>query len=147
VILVTSGGMYTQRLMAHDPEYKRGAYKGATAYARSKRAQVALTPLFQQRWAEDGISVHVMHPGWADTPGIASSLPVFRKITGPFLRDGESGADTIVWLAATEPPPPGGRFWHDRAERPTHYRKATQESAADRQLMWTWVLDATGIAD
>lgn len=145
VVLVSSGGMYTQKLPVSDPDYRRGSYQGAVAYARSKRMQVALTPLLQQRWAEDGISVHAMHPGWADTPGVASSLPLFRTLTRPVLRDAESGADTVVWLAATEPAPPGGRFWQDRAERPTHYRRATQETDPERDRVWQWVLDATGL--
>lgn len=145
VVLVSSGGMYTQRLPVHDPDYERGAYKGPVAYARSKRMQVALAPLLNQRWSSDGVAVHVMHPGWADTPGVASSLPLFRTLTRPLLRDSESGADTVVWLAATQPAPRGGRFWQDRAERPTHYRKATQETAADRDRMWEWVCDAAGL--
>ncbi len=147
VVLVTSGGMYTQKLPVADPDYRRGEYKGAVAYARSKRMQVALTPLMQQRWAGDEITVQVMHPGWADTPGIASSLPLFRTLTRPILRDSFIGADTIVWLAATEPAPPGGRFWHDRAERPAHYRRATAETEAERHEMWAWVREAAGLAD
>jgi NAD(P)-dependent dehydrogenase (short-subunit alcohol dehydrogenase family) len=145
VVLVSSGGMYTQRLPVQDPDYRRGDYKGAVAYARSKRMQVALTPLMQRRWRADGIAVHAMHPGWADTPGVASSLPVFRAVTGPLLRDAQAGADTVVWLSATQPAPHGGRFWHDRAERGTHYRSSTRESAGDRERMWAWVLDAAGI--
>ncbi len=146
VVLVASGGMYTQRLPVHDPDYRRGEYQGAVAYARSKRMQVALTPLMQERWGSEGIGVYATHPGWVDTPGIAASLPLFRKVVGPLLRDADAGADTVVWLAATQPAPPGGRFWHDRAERPTHYRSATRETAADRKRMWRWVLDAAGIA-
>lgn len=146
VVLVTSGGMYTQRLPVRDPDYERGEYRGTIAYARSKRMQVALAPLMQQRWADAGLGVHVMHPGWADTPGVATSLPVFKKITGPLLRDTEQGADTVVWLAATEPQPEGGKLWMDRAERPAHYRKSTRESAAEREQVWAWVLDAAGLA-
>ena len=146
VILVTSGGMYTQRLPVHDPNYERGEYRGTIAYARSKRKQVALASLMQQRWSDAGLRVHVMHPGWADTPGVASSLPLFRKVTGPLLRDAHQGADTVVWLAATEPQPDGGRLWMDRAERPDHYRRGTRESAAERERVWAWVLDAAGLA-
>jgi len=145
VVLVTSGGMYTQRLPVRDPDYERGEYRGTVAYARSKRMQVALAPLMQRRWSAAGLRVHVMHPGWADTPGVATSLPLFKKITGPLLRDTEQGADTVVWLAATEPQPDGGRLWMDRAERPAHYRKRTRDSAADREQMWAWVLDAAGL--
>jgi NAD(P)-dependent dehydrogenase (short-subunit alcohol dehydrogenase family) len=145
VVLVTSGGMYTQRLPVDDPDYERGSYKGAVAYARSKRMQVALAPLLQERWGRDGTTVHVMHPGWADTPGVASSLPLFRAVTRPILRDAEAGADTIVWLSATEPAPPPARLWMDRAERPTHYRHGTRETAEERDRMWAWVREAIGL--
>ncbi|MET0997355.1 MAG: SDR family NAD(P)-dependent oxidoreductase, partial [Marmoricola sp.] len=49
VILVTSGGMYGQRLRADDPEFLSGEYSGTTAYARSKRAQVELLPALADR--------------------------------------------------------------------------------------------------
>lgn len=145
VALVSSGGMYTQRLPADDPDFERGRYHGTVAYARSKRMQVALAPAMQERWSTAGVAVHVMHPGWADTPGVASSLPAFRAVTRPLLRDAEAGADTVVWLAATEPPPPGGRFWMDRHERPVHYRRATRETAEERATAWAWVRAATGL--
>jgi len=145
VVVVSSGGMYAQKLPADDPEFRRGKYGGTSAYARTKRMQVALTPLLQERWAGDGIAVHVMHPGWADTPGVVTSLPGFHKVMGPLLRNAEQGADTVVWLAATEPAPPGGRFWHDRATRPEHYLPSTRESAADRTQLLDYVLDALSL--
>ncbi|MCZ4498380.1 MAG: dehydrogenase/reductase [Marmoricola sp.] len=146
VVLVASGGMYAQELPVDDPEFVRGRYSGTAAYARSKRMQVSLAPLLAERWAADGIAVYAMHPGWADTPGVASSLPVFRILTKPILRDAEAGADTIVWLAATEPRPESTGFWHDRVARPEHYRDATRESDEDRRTLWAWVASAVGIA-
>ncbi|MGN6250349.1 MAG: SDR family NAD(P)-dependent oxidoreductase [Marmoricola sp.] len=145
VVLVSSGGMYTQRLDPDDPEYRDAPYRKATAYARSKRMQVALTPVLQDRWAAAGVAVHAMHPGWADTPGVAQALPVFRAVTGPLLRTAEAGADTAVWLVATEPSPRGGRFWQDRRPRPTHYRSRTREAAGDRARLWRWVVEQTGL--
>ncbi|NYD43316.1 SDR family NAD(P)-dependent oxidoreductase [Nocardioides panaciterrulae] len=139
VVLVTSGGMYAQRLRADDPEYLQGDYSPTTAYARSKRAQVELLPVLDQRWAPEGISVHATHPGWADTPGVVDSLPTFHRLTGPLLRDAGGGADTTVWLAATEPVPTGGRLWHDRRARPTHLLPRTRSGDAERAELWEWV--------
>src|SRR3954452_12317195 len=98
VVFVTSGGMYSQSLAVDDPEYREGEFSGVTAYARAKRMQVVLA----QRWAEElggsgedggstGTSVHVMHPGWVDTPGVRDSLPRFRMLTRPILRAPEEG--------------------------------------------------------
>jgi dehydrogenase/reductase SDR family protein 12 len=145
VVLVSSGGMYTAPLAADDPEYRLGTYAGAQAYARTKRMQVALGPLMQERWAADGIAVHTMHPGWVDTPGIVTSLPAFHTVMGPLLRDAGTGADTVVWLAATEPPPGGGQFWQDRTPRPEHYLRRTRYSSVDLDRVWAYVLAAAGL--
>jgi NAD(P)-dependent dehydrogenase (short-subunit alcohol dehydrogenase family) len=139
VVLVTSGGMYGQKLRPDDPEYRKGEYSGTTAYARSKRAQVELLPVLAERWQGDGITVNAMHPGWADTPGVVDSLPTFHKVTGPLLRDAYGGADTTVWLAATDPAPEGGLLWHDRRPRNPHLVARTRTGEAERDAMWAWV--------
>lgn len=145
VIFVSSGGMYAQALRADDPDYLTGDYAPTTAYARSKRMQVELLPLLADRWSVGGIHTSVMHPGWADTPGVQDSLPTFRKLTSRILRDDAEGADTTVWLAAVEPPPPSGRFWHDRAERPTHLLPRTRPTEAAREQAWSWLRKSLGL--
>ena len=145
VILMSSGGMYTQSLPADDPEYLDEPYSGATAYARTKRMQVALTPILARHWADDGVRVYAMHPGWSDTPGVAASLPAFRALTGPLLRTPEQGADTAVWLAATEPSPPSGGFWHDRRPRPEHYLPLTRHGERERERLWRYCAYSVGI--
>ncbi len=145
VIVVSSGGMYTQRLAAADPEYRAGGYRGATAYARTKRMQVAFTPLLAERLSGDNASVYSMHPGWADTPGIVGSLPGFSRFLRPLLRTAVQGADTAVWLAATDPTPASGLFWHDRRPRPDQLLPWTGYSRAELDGLWRYCLDATGI--
>jgi NAD(P)-dependent dehydrogenase (short-subunit alcohol dehydrogenase family) len=145
VVLVSSGGMYGQPLRADDPGYTTGDYSPTTSYARSKRWQVEMAPLLGERWAADGITVATMHPGWADTPGVQESLPTFRRITRPVLRDDAQGADTSVWLTAVEPAPLTGRFWHDRVERPTHLLPTTRASEGDRTRAWAWLREAAGL--
>jgi NAD(P)-dependent dehydrogenase (short-subunit alcohol dehydrogenase family) len=137
VINVSSGGMYTQRLHVEDLQSTGESFDGATVYARTKRAQVILTELWAQRLAGSGVVVHAMHSGWVDTPGVASSLPRFHRLTGPLLRSPEQGADTIVWLgAAVEPGESSGGFWHDRRRRPTHRVPWTREAPEDRERLW-----------
>ncbi len=145
VVLVTSGGMYGQRLRADDPEYLKGEYSGTTAYARSKRAQVELLPTLAGRWAASGILVYATHPGWADTPGIVDSLPTFHKLTAPLLRDAAGGAETTVWLAAEQPAPRSAQLWHDRRARPTHMLRRTRTGEAERRELWAWCLDVTAL--
>lgn len=137
VLFVTSGGMYGQRLVEDDLEYERGDYSPTTAYARSKRLQVELLPLLQLRWAP--ASVYATHPGWADTPGVQTSLPRFRRVMRPVLRDADGGAETTVWLAATEPAPEGGTLWHDRRQRPFHLLPTTRPRPGAVDDAWAWV--------
>jgi NAD(P)-dependent dehydrogenase (short-subunit alcohol dehydrogenase family) len=145
IINVSSGGMYTQRVRVRDLQSTRGEYKGSIAYARAKRGQVILTELWAEQLAGRGVVVHAMHPGWADTPGVEKSLPVFRKITKPFLRTPEQGADTIVWLAASdEAAETSGNFWLDRRPRPTHRLKSTVEAVDDRHGLWDALNDLAG---
>ncbi len=143
VVLVTSGGMYTQALRDDDPEYLKGDYSPTTAYARSKRAQVELLGVLQERWT--GVNVYSTHPGWADTPGVQESLPTFRKLTRPILRDAAGGAETTVWLTAVEPAPTGGELWHDRRTRPTSLRRKTVPTEEQRRRIWDWARDAAGL--
>ena len=137
IINVSSGGMYTQRIRVKDLQMERGRYDGTVAYARTKRAQVILTEIWAERLRDRGIVVHSMHPGWADTPGVSDSLPIFYKLTKPFLRTPEQGADTIVWLCASpEAARTTGLFWHDRKPRPTHRSKGTRETPDERKALW-----------
>lgn len=142
VVTVASGGMYSQTLDPDQLQMDPEDYDGVTAYARAKRAQVALNAEWARRYP-DGPVFSAMHPGWADTPGVAHSLPTFRKVTRPILRTSDQGADTVLWLAATDVP--SGRFWLDRAERDTMRLPwhAYDQSAVDRT--WEMVAADAGV--
>jgi dehydrogenase/reductase SDR family member 12 len=143
VLWVASGGMYSEALDVHALGMRPADYDGVTAYARAKRAQVTLAELMAARYQEDNIRVHSMHPGWADTPGVARSLPMFRALLGPLLRSPEEGSDTLVWLAASDGAPLGenGKFWHDRAPRAIHRMGKTKRSdtAAERSKLMAYL--------
>ena len=147
VVAVTSGGMYAQRLPLDDLQFELGEYQGARAYARAKRAQVALVREWARRLRERGVVVNAMHPGWADTPGLEASLPGFRSLVGGLLRSPAEGADTIVWLAAApEARAVTGRLFLDRRVRPFDRVPSTRLSAADRRDLWDQVVALSGRA-
>ena len=145
VIFVSSGGMYAQRLSLDDLQWTQRPFDGVTAYAQTKRMQVILTELLARRWARAGIAAHAMHPGWADTPSVRSSIPRFWQVMRQRLRTPEEGADTIVWLAVA-PALPSGRFWFDRAPQPTHLLPFTTERPRDRARLWHMCTRLAGLA-
>lgn len=140
VVNVVSGGMYSQPLEVDKLEASPDGYGGATAYARCKRALTVVTEEWAKDWSDDGIIVNSMHPGWADTPGVESSLPGFHSIMKRVLRTPEEGADTIVWLAAAkEAGLVSGRLFLDRQPRTTHLLSKTREVAGEREKLMVFL--------
>ncbi len=146
VVVVASGGMYGTRIKVSDLHSARGDFDGTLAYARAKRAQVILTEMGAELLAGEAIAVSSMHPGWADTPGVESSLPGFYRLTKPFLRDPDQGADTMVWLAAADDPMARtGEFFLDRVPRPTHKLSRTRETQEEREALWREITALAGV--
>lgn len=133
VINVVSGGMYSQKLEVDGLQMPdTDDYSGSTAYARQKRALMVLTQDWARKWADEGIVLNAMHPGWADTQGVRDALPQFRRLTKSVLRSAKEGADTIVWLAvATEAGDVSGELFLDREVRPVHLVNSTREAAGE----------------
>jgi dehydrogenase/reductase SDR family protein 12 len=157
VVVVSSGGMYTERFDLKHLEMPADRYDGVKAYARAKRAQVVLAHEWWRRWSSHGVASYSMHPGWVDTPGLASGLPSFRL--GPLLRRPEEGADTAVWLAAG-----GARsqahgagagsaaaedgFWHDRRRRSElrlPWTRPAEPLEVQGRRLWAWCARRTGL--
>lgn len=149
VINVTSGGMYTQRLDLWDTQWTSRDFDGVVAYAQTKRAEVILTELWAEYFGDpgSGITVHSMHPGWADTPSVREALPKFWRFTRNRLRSPRQGADTIVWLAACERlGDETGRLYFDRRAVATHLLPGTRESTDDRRRLWELCCEQSGWA-
>lgn len=148
VVTMSSGGMYTAGLTVDDLQMDEDDYGGSEQYARAKRAQVTLNEMWPEQVAADEVVFHALHPGWADTPGIAASLPTFRKVVGPLLRSSEQGADTMVWLAVDggEPIETTGGFWLDRRTRSIHKigRTRSTDTSARRIALWNWCVEHSG---
>ena len=148
VIWVTSGGMYAEPLDLDWLASPGPGYDGVKAYAKVKRAQVALV----ERWAPElalrGVTMTVMHPGWVDTPGLRQSLPTFRRIVGPLLRTTPEGVDTVAWLAtAPEHSVAPGTLWLDRRARSPHRLARTRRSDTPdrRERLWTFCERSAGL--
>lgn len=129
VVTVSSGGMLTQKLDVENLQFEKGTFDGTMAYAQNKRQQVILT----ERWAAQHKEVHFssMHPGWADTPAVQTSMPSFHAKMQSRLRTEAMGADTVVWLAvsAAAPKQKSGLFFQDRTAVSTHLPLAASRSS------------------
>jgi NAD(P)-dependent dehydrogenase (short-subunit alcohol dehydrogenase family) len=143
VVTVSSGGMYSTALpqlqVGESLEMPASNYNGTRQYAYAKRAQVTLNEMWAHK--EPNIEFVAMHPGWADTPGVQDSIPLFRTLTKPILRTSAQGADTIAWLAAVRSlPEKSGTFWSDREVRSVHKTPMTRRAdiEAARDALWVW---------
>ena len=131
-----------------DLGFERGDFNGTLAYARAKRAATALTREWGRRLRGRPVRVNAMHPGWADTPGLAASLPGFHGLMGPLLRTPAQGIDTVIWLAADPRAGlAGGRLYLDRRARPFDRLPSTRLSSAQRRWLWDEVVRLAGITD
>jgi dehydrogenase/reductase SDR family protein 12 len=147
VISVTSGGMYAQALPLDDLQYEHGAYDGTRAYARAKRASVALIREWSRRY-RGHVTFDAMHPGWSDTPGLARSLPTFYRLMRPILRGPAEGVDTILWLASVSSAGrTDGQLYLDRRPRPFDRLPGTRLSGGDRRRLWDLMVELVDLRD
>jgi len=158
IVWVSSGGMYTHALDVEGLGRTDLPYRGAVAYARAKRAQVALARLWADRLAGSGVASWAMHPGWVDTDALRHGLPVFSAVARPVLRRPREGADTVVWLLEGRGGEPEesrqGGIWLDRRLRSEHRwpkraRTARTARTADRvdpdARLWEWCQSQAGL--
>jgi len=138
VIFVASGGLYGQRLDLALLNVEPGSFDGVRAYANAKRAQTILAHALANTYrGRAPITFASMHPGWADTTAVRTSLPKFHKTMQKVLRTAEQGADTVVWLAASQRPKgTQGKFWFDRRVAAEYPLPWTRESGRAREELF-----------
>lgn len=146
IVTMASGGLYGQGISLSDLQTTKD-YSGTKAYARAKRAQLLLSTKWDDILVPEGIESYVMHPGWANTAGVADALPGFGKLMGPLLRSPEEGADTLAWLS-TQPTIELGSsgFWLDRARRPEHRIPSTKSADQKTDALWQEIAEMAGVA-
>jgi len=145
VIMVSSGGAYTSGLEVDDLEGASLSTDGSAYYARDKRRQIAMAEYFDEMWRNRGDSVTAvsMHPGWADTEGVRTSIPGFHKAFKDKLRTVEQGADTVVFLCLVpQDELVGGAFYLDRKVQRKHLPLACTGYGEDKVAALVARLDA-----
>ncbi|XP_047470640.1 dehydrogenase/reductase SDR family member 12-like [Penaeus chinensis] len=136
VINVSSAGMLCVKLDPQDLMHENmEPFNGTLVYSQNKRQQVVMTLWYAQRY--DKIHFSSMHPGWADTVAVRTSIPQFYEVMKDNLRTAAEGADTAVWLALSKAAlkHPSGLFFQDREPVPVHLPLAwTKSSIEDENL-------------
>jgi NAD(P)-dependent dehydrogenase (short-subunit alcohol dehydrogenase family) len=141
-IINTASDAHTSgRLDPADP-WKMGSLMPMGDYGNAKQANILFTVEAARRWPE--IVSTAFHPGVVRTNFGSSNIVIgtFFKLW-PFLRTPEKGAQTLVWLATTDPSGirSGGYYQDMREIRPN--ARATDPNTA--RMLWESSLTAVGL--
>jgi NAD(P)-dependent dehydrogenase (short-subunit alcohol dehydrogenase family) len=146
VLTVASSAHANQRDLPLDELARPARYRAFEVYARSKGCNILFTADLARRGAGAGIAAYAVHPGVVatrfardgDTRGWLRGLVTLLR---PLMRSPERGADGLLWLAATDAPPPSGAYVADRRVRePASYARDAGTAAA------LWALSETLVA-
>ena len=124
VIFVSSGGALLEGLEIDDLEGNsiiESSRFHETQYSRDKRRQIALAEGLSREWATSKVYAYSMHPGWAETESVKTSIPDFYSRFKESLRTPDQGADTIAWLAEMDDSKlENGGYYLDRSPQSKH---------------------------
>ncbi|MCU1532689.1 MAG: short-chain dehydrogenase/reductase [Arthrobacter sp.] len=119
-----------------NPDDLNSAAKYSTnrAYGTAKLANILFTAELNHRYASQGITTAAFHPGVVATNFAADSTSpmrhAYKTFLNRFLLSPERGADTLVWLATTEP----GRDWISGAYYAKRALAKANKQAYDAEL-------------
>jgi NAD(P)-dependent dehydrogenase (short-subunit alcohol dehydrogenase family) len=123
LVFLSSGLHRSANPSLDDLQWERRGWNGMQAYSDSKLHDVVLAFAAARRWP--AVRSNALEPGWVPT-----------KMGGPGAPDDlEAGADTQVWLAASDDPAAAvsGGYFHHRRPREAH-PSARDPAAQDRLL-------------
>ena len=124
-------------------------YSRMGAYGKSKLMNVLFTKELHRRYNSLGISVAAFHPGVVRT-NFGEEFGGSTKLlySGPIkyvLKTPEKGADTLIWLATSQPGKdwiPGEYYSNRHIKRPNKQA----EEAENAKILWEASLKATGLS-
>ncbi len=128
--VVNVASAFAGHLDVDDLQFTRRPYDGLQAYRQSKACNRLLTWALAGRLEGSGVTANAMTPGFVAGTGLPQNLsPELRQAYS--LRTGRTsaeGADTAVWLAASDDVAGlSGRFFADREEQPCEFRNVEIE--------------------
>src|ERR671917_1331130 len=117
VVTVSSEAERWGNIDFDDLQSKR-SYRGFPVYGMTKLANIMFTFEIAERLRGTGVTATCMHPGPVNTRFGSNNrgpMTIFFRLSKPFMRTPEQGADTLVWLASSpEVQGVSGRYYSNR---------------------------------
>ena len=121
-------------------------YRGFPVYGMTKLANIMFTYEIAERLRGTGVTATCMHPGAVNTRFGSNNrgpMTIFFRLSKPFMRTPEQGADTLVWLASSpEVEGVSGRYYSNR--KPVEPKSLANDPGARRRL-WNESEKLTGL--
>jgi retinol dehydrogenase 12 len=129
--IVTVASTAAAGLDLEDVEHSKRKYSGATAYSATKQANRMLTWAWARRLAGKKVVVNALSPGLVNTELNRNASGIFAvlfSMTKFFAKTAAQGADTTIWLAASEEAAGStGKFFDNRKELACKFRNDANE--------------------
>jgi len=134
-VVNTSSDAHKRAHLHFDDLQSTNGYRGFPVYGRSKLCNILFTRELARRWADTGVTVNCLHPGFVSTRFGDHSGGLFQRlvqVAKVFAISPEKGAETILYLATSDEvaKQTGKYFYKCRAVNPTS--DAQDDQAAER---------------
>lgn len=122
-------------------------YGSSAAYGNAKLANILFTRELHRRYGDHGVNAASFHPGVVGSNFSAESTGMLKHVYGgmarKFMLSPAQGADTLVWLATTQP----GEDWEPGEYYVRRKVAKTSRQAKDRALaLQLWQHSAAMVA-
>ncbi|MGD0877437.1 MAG: SDR family oxidoreductase [Anaerolineales bacterium] len=144
-IVNVSSGAHMRGTIEFDNLQSERHFAAMQAYGQSKLANVLFTYELARRLEGSGVTANALHPGFVFTGFAHNNGALFNfgmKLIGPFIRQADQGAQTIIFLASSaEVEGISGKYFIDSKavdSSPLSYDKELAEK------LWQVSLELTG---
>lgn len=147
-VIVTSSLAGVRARIDLDDLDSRKRYSSSGSYATSKLENMLFARELARRWGHEGVTAASFHPGvvrtrWGHDGGLMVRLFV-RSPLHTLLRSPERGAETLVWLATTDPSTTWGSGGYFADSRPARASRLVEDADLRRGL-WERSLEMLGL--
>lgn len=114
-------------------------YTASRAYGNAKLAQILFTKEIERRYGAMGLSAAAFHPGivatgFSSSPGTVMRAVYQNPLAKRLLASPDRGADTLVWLATSEPGVDWSSGGYFARRKPARANKQAADAELAREL-------------